>query len=126
MCERRAKLREEIRAADDLERMWPVKDLLDAIGPIVVTRKRLLDHFAEVGKQQITLREFMDMCLDAPVEGLDLMMSPLLRVRGVGKIGFWSVVNGLTGMDLGDRCNEEWRKILVKVKQESEIKPPTS
>jgi hypothetical protein len=92
----------------------------------VVTRKRLLDHFAEVGKQQITLREFMDRCLDAPVEGLDLMMSPLLRVRGVGKLGFWSVVNGLTGMDLGDRCNEEWRKILVKVKQESEIKPPTS
>jgi hypothetical protein len=126
MCERRAKSREEIRAVADLDRMWPVNDLVDAIGLIVVTRKRLLDHFAEVGKQQITLREFMDRCLDAPVEGLDLMMSPLLRVRGVGKIGFWSVVNGLTGMDLGDRCNEEWRKILVKVKQESEIKPPTS
>jgi hypothetical protein len=126
MCERRGKSREEIRAVADLDRMWPVNDLVDAIGLIVVTRKRLLDHFAEVGKQQITLREFMDRCLDAPVEGLDLMMSPLLRVRGVGKIGFWSVVNGLTGMDLGDRCNEEWRKILVKVKQESEIKPPTS
>ena len=126
MCERRAKSREEIQAVADLDRMWPVNDLVDAIGLIVVTRKRLLDHFAEVGKQQITLQEFMDMCLDAPVERLDLMMSSLWWVRGVGKIGFWSVVNGLTGMDLGDRCNEEWRKILVKVKQESEVKPPAS
>jgi hypothetical protein len=92
--------------------------LVDAIGLIVVTRKRLLDHFAEVGKQQITLQEFMDMCLDVPVEGLDFMMPPLLRVRGVGKIGFWSVVNGLAGIDLGNRCNQEWQKRLLKVKQE--------
>ena len=39
-------------------------------------------------------------------------------VYGVGKKGFWSVVNGLTGMDLGNRCNEEWQWRLVKVKQE--------
>jgi hypothetical protein len=126
MCEKRAKLREEIRAAGNLDRMWPVRDLIDAVGLIVVTRKRLMDHFVAVGKRQISLRELMDMCLDAPVEGLDFMMSPLLRVHGVGKKGFWSVVNGLTGMDLGNRCNQEWQKRLVKVKQESEIKPPTS
>jgi hypothetical protein len=61
------------------------------------------------------------MCLDAPVEGLDFMMSPLLRVYGVGLKGFWSVVNGLTSMDRGDRCNEEWQKRLLKVKQEHGI-----
>ena len=61
------------------------------------------------------------MCLDTPVEGLDFMMSPLLRVYGVGKKGFWSVVNGLTGMDLGRRCNQEWQWRLVKVKQEHGI-----
>jgi transcriptional regulator with XRE-family HTH domain len=32
MAERRAKLREEIRAADDVEKMWPVEDLIDAVG----------------------------------------------------------------------------------------------
>jgi hypothetical protein len=62
------------------------------------------------------------MCLDAPVDGLDFMMSPLLKVRGVGKKGFSSVVNGLTGMDLGNRCSQEWQKRLVKVKQEHGIK----
>ena len=60
----------------------------------------------------------MDMCLDAPVEGLDFMMSPLHRVRGVGKKGFWSVVNGLTGMNLGSRYNQEWQWRLIKVRQE--------
>ena len=107
MAERRAKLREEIRAADDLEKVWPVEDLIDAVGLIVVTKKRLMDHSVAVGKIQISLQELMDMCLDAPVEGSDFMWPPLYRVRGVGKIGFWSVVNGLTGMDLGSRCNEK-------------------
>jgi hypothetical protein len=79
----------------------------------------------EVRKQDIGLREFMDMCLDAPMEGLNFMTRPLLRVRGVGKIGFWSVVNGLTGMDLGGRCNEEWQKRLVEVRRQSGITGPT-
>jgi len=118
---RRTGLREEIRAADDPDKFWPVEDLLDALGLIVVAKKRLMDHFVAAGKQQISLREFMDMCLDAPVEGLDCMMSPLLRVYGVGKKGFWSVVNALTGMDLGSRCNMEWQWRLVKVKQKHRV-----
>ena len=46
------------------------------------------------------------------------MVPPLLRVCGIGKKGFWSVVNGLTDMDMGNRCNEEWRKKLLMVKQQ--------
>ena len=118
MAERRIELREQIRVADDPERMWPVNDMVDAVGLIVVTRKRLMEHFVKVGQQQISLRELMDMCLNAPVEGLDFMMSPLLRVHGVGKKGFWSMVKGLTELDLGRRCNEEWQKRLTKIKQE--------
>ena len=115
MEQRRATLREEIRAADDMDRMWPVEDLIDAMGLIVVTRKRLMDHFVATGKRQISLRELMDMCLDAPVQELDFMMSPMLRVYGLGKKGFWSVVKGLTDLDMGTRCNQEWQTRLVKV-----------
>ena len=115
MEQRRATLREEIRAADDMDRMWPVEDLIDAMGLIVVTRKRLIDHFVATGKRQISLRELMDMCLDAPVQELDFMMSPMLRVYGLGKKGFWSVVKGLTDLDMGTRCNQEWQTRLVKV-----------
>jgi hypothetical protein len=107
MCERRAKLREEIRAADDLQEMW--------------CKKRLMDHFVAARKRQISLRELMDMCLDAPMEGREWMSPPLYRVRGVGKMGFWSVVNGLTVMDLGTRCNEEWQMRLAKVKEENQV-----
>jgi hypothetical protein len=117
LAERRTKLREEIRAADDLDKLWPVEDLIDAAGLIVVTRKRLMNHFVVAGKRQISLRELMDMCLDAPMEGRDWMSPPLYRVRGFAKIGFWSVVNGLTGMDLGSRCNQEWQMMLAKVKE---------
>jgi hypothetical protein len=127
MAERRAEFRGAIRAADDPERMWPVNVLADAIGLIVVTKKRLLDHFVETGKEWISLRELMDMCLDSPVEGRDFMTPPLLRVCGIGKKGFWSVANGLTNMDLGSRCNEEWRSNqLPKVKRNWQITVGTS
>jgi transcriptional regulator with XRE-family HTH domain len=121
LADRRTKLREDIRAADDPDKLWPVEDLLDAVGLIVVTKKRLMDHFKALGKLQISLRELMDMCLDAPVVGRDWMSPSLYRVRGVGKIGFWSLVNGLAGMDLGSRCNEEWQKGLAKVKEEHQV-----
>jgi transcriptional regulator with XRE-family HTH domain len=107
MAQRRAELREAIRAADDPEKLWPMEDLVDAIGLVAVTRKRLLDHFQATGKRKISLLELMDMCVAVPEEGSEFMMTPLLRVYGVGKIGFWSVANGLTGMDLGNRCNGE-------------------
>ena len=117
-AERRGKLREAIRTADDPERIWPVNDLADAIGLMAVTKKRLLDHFVETGKERISFRELMDMCLDGPVEGGEFMVRPLLRVCGIGKKGFWSVANGLTNMDLGGRCNEEWRNRLSKVRRD--------
>jgi hypothetical protein len=113
--ERRSRMLKQLQATDDMDKLWPVGDLLDTLGLIVVTRKRLVDHFAEKRQDQISLREFTDMCLDAPVEGLDFMMSPMLRVYGLGKKGFWSVVKGLTGLDMGTKCNQEWQAWLVKV-----------
>ena len=58
------------------------------------------------------------MAPDAPTKWPNLMMSPLLSVRGVGKKGFWCVVNGLTDMDLGTKCNREWQERLTKVKED--------
>ena len=61
-AERRAKLREAIRSADALEKLWPVKDLLDAVGLGVVglgvvTKKSVIYHFRAVGKEEISLPE---------------------------------------------------------------------
>ncbi len=112
---RRTKMLKQLQEADDMDKPWPVEDLLDALGLIVVTRKRLVDHFVEKNQEQLSLRQLMDMCLEAPVEGLDFTMTPLLRVYGLGKKGFWSVVKGLTDLDMGTRCNQEWQTRLVKV-----------
>lgn len=118
LAKKNSKLREEIRIADDLNRRWPVGDLIDALGLIRVTRKRLLDHFEKVDQALICLRELMDLIFPEMADATgSFVMPPLLGVSGIGKKGFWSVVNGLTQMDLGSRCNEEWRKRLVKVKR---------
>ena len=113
MAERRAKLREAICAADDPEKHWPVNDMVDAIGLLAVTKRRLVDYFARAGRDQITIRELMDLCSDFPEENRIL----LLKIPGIGKKGFWSLVNGLTNMDQGSRCNEEWQNRLSAVKR---------
>ena len=113
MAERRGRLQAELRAADDAERMWPVHDIVDAVGLTVVAKRSLLDHFAGTGKTAISLCELMDMCLDVLDEKTGFSRPTLLRVCGIGKKGFGSVVSGLTNVDLGARCNEEWRKRLA-------------
>ena len=118
MNERRAKLRTEIRAADDMDKMWPVADLAEAIGLAGATKNRLLRHFVRTGKDQISLREFMDMCVGHSLEGPDLVITPLSSVRGISKDAFWSVVNGLRNLNLGGRCNEEWQKRALKMKEQ--------
>ena len=123
--ERRCRLREMLRLHDALEKLMPVEDLVDAMGVTVMAKKRLMEHFVTVAKKEISLRELMDMCLDVPVQGRDFMMPPLFRVRGVGIIGFWGVVNGLTKLDLGERCNEEWGRTLEMVKRNWRVIGPT-
>ena len=43
---------------------------------------------------------------------------PQTRIYGIGKYGFGCVVNGLTHLDLGRRCEEEWRERLAKVEEQ--------
>lgn len=114
-AERRSAILEEMRAADDPEKLWPINDLAAALrlGPVV--KKSLLNHFMHVGKVRISVGELTKMCLNAPDELLNTSWPPLLRVRGIGRKGFWSIVNGLTNADLGERCNEEWRTRLDQV-----------
>jgi hypothetical protein len=92
-------------------------DLIDAIGLVAGTKNRLLDHFMEERLEGISLRALMDMCLESAADKWGFSSPPLLKVYGIGRKGFWSVVNGLTSLDLGNQCNDEWRTKLVKVKQ---------
>ena len=78
----------------------------------------MINHFAREAMSQISLREFMDMCLVGPdLTTEQCAMPALMWVRGIGPIGFWSVVKGLTEADLGDRCNAEWRERLAMLRR---------
>lgn len=118
LAERRVRLRAEIRDSDDLDKQRAVVDLIDALRLIVIARMRLLAHFEGIHKTQISLREFMNLAVaetkDAETEHVT---TPLLQVRGIGKYGYYSVIGELTGMDLGQRCNEEWRNRLAKLRR---------
>lgn len=84
---------------------------------ISIARKRLLEHFERLKKREMNLRELMDLATPTDDAESGYVSVPLLRVRGIGKYGCESVIAELTETDLGQRCNEEWRQRLRKLKQ---------
>ena len=74
------------------------------------------------GIPEVSLRELMDMAIpqrNHPKPGY--LITPLLDVRCIGAEGFWSGVSRLTESDLGNQCNEQWRKRLARLSQSSRI-----
>lgn len=121
---RRARLREQIRQADDLDKTWPIIDLIDALWLIVITRVRLIAHFEELHKSQMTLRQFMDSLItESPDAASGSMAVPLLQVKGIGKKGFYSVIAEMAETDLGLRCNQEWHRRMIKLQRLWNIPP---
>lgn len=126
LARRTAQLLEDIRQADDLDRKWPVVDLIDALSSITVTRNALVNHFKWNQTDAISLRELMDVAISPEADSRPgYLITPLLSVRCVGKKGFWSVVNSLTKVDLGSRCNQEWDQRLERLKRAWRIRGDT-
>lgn len=118
LAERRAALRAQMRATDDPEKMWPVHDLMDAVVNTRLAKIQFLKHCARIEQHQISLRALMDMCLQSPRNSDVSLPPPLLKICGIGRRCFWSVVDGLTATDLGNRCNEEWQHRLAREKRD--------
>jgi hypothetical protein len=119
---RSSRFMEIIRTADDPDKKWKVSFLVYALRPKVMTQNALIHHFKWAKTPEISLRDLMDVTIseqDHPKPGY--LITPLLDFRVVGLKGFWSMVRQLTESDLGDRCNEEWRKRLGRLKQASRI-----
>lgn len=104
--------------ADDLDRSWPVEDLLNALGLIAMTRTALQNHWEEREMVTISLRRLMEMAhpiTDANSDPDEFVLSPLFGIRSIGKKGFWSVVKGINELQLEGRCYQEWRQRLVLI-----------
>lgn len=113
---------EEMRNADDLDKVWSVSRLIQGLRPKVITQTALIHHFEWSNCKEISFRQLMDLTISErahPRPGY--LITPILRVRCVGIDGFWSVVRRLAESDLGARCNLEWRKRLVRLMQSTRI-----
>ena len=122
LADRSRQYLENIRKADDPNKKWKVNYVIQALRPKNITANALIHHFEWSGVPAVTLRELMDLAIpqkNHPKAGY--LITPLLDVRCVGVEGFWSVVHCLTESDLGEKCNEEWRKRLARLRQSSRI-----
>ncbi len=116
---RRSIIREDFKRADNTDRKWNVVDILDSLDLIAVAKSSLTKHFQAKNTKLISLREFMDMAVPQPKCG-----SPLFEVPNIGKIAFCSVVNELTKLDMGTRCNAEWKARMKRINHYWKITGP--
>lgn len=120
--DRRLHLRELLKNADDLDRKWPVEDLIDAIGVGGVTRTGLKRHFEWAGLAETTLRHMMDLTISDKADPRPgYLITPLLGLRWLSIVSFWSMVNALTEVDMGTRCNKHWASKLALLRQSTRI-----
>jgi hypothetical protein len=49
------------------------------------------------------------------------LVTPLLDYRNIRLKVFWSTVKRMTELDLGEQCNQEWRRRLARLKQATRI-----
>ncbi|MBN1857745.1 hypothetical protein JW848_00905 [Candidatus Bipolaricaulota bacterium] len=122
LAERSDRILEEVHRADDLDKKWPSVDLIDALRLTATTRNALLKHLRSVGTEEISLRGLMDQV----ISGLDdkrpsYLVTPLLDLRCIGKIGFFSVVDQLSNLSLGKNCDKEWKKKILILRRCSRL-----
>jgi len=117
LSSRSSRFMETIRRADDPDKKWKVGYLVQALRQKVITQNAITHHFEWAKQSEVSLRELMDLAVspkEHPKPGY--LITPLLDFRCVGLRGFWSAVRQLTESDLGERCNEEWRKRLIRLR----------
>jgi hypothetical protein len=121
--EQTARVLEAIRHADDLDRPWPVNDLVEALRLPTMTGKALKRHFESAECPAVSLRCMMDLAVsDAPDPRAGYMVAPLLDLCCVGQKGFWSMVNRFTELDLGTAGSRYWQQKLVILRRSWRVK----
>jgi hypothetical protein len=118
MAERRARIRGELRRADDPDKMWAVEDLIDALRLSVLFRTRLLTHLDGIGKREMSVQELMDLAaLVTNQYGFTKVEVSLWKLPGIGKIGFRTVIAQISEIDFGPRGNEIWGEKRAALRQ---------
>jgi hypothetical protein len=111
-----------VRNANDPDRKWKVSSVIQALRLKTITQNALIHYFKWANTPGVSLRELMDLAIpekDHPKQGY--LITPLLDMCCIRVEGFLSVVRRLTESDLGEKCNEEWRKRLARLRRCSRV-----
>ena len=103
--------RTQIRAANDIDRHWPVETLVAAFELDPRTRNCLERVLRDAAKTEPSLRDLLDLLVadvDETADGRALL--PNLWRRGLGTITFASVAIALCRANLGQAFRREWTK----------------
>lgn len=109
-----ARVREKLHRADDLDKAWPVTELVEALGLPVIFRVRLLSYFEEGSKEQLSLRELFNLVVSSTSDVTREVSNVTLPVWGIGKIGLCSVLFAMARLNMGRHCNVEWRSHFAR------------
>lgn len=120
--EKGARLLQEIRWEDDLDRKWQMEQLMDALLLTTRARTAIENSCRRENASRLSLREIMDFVIsDKPHPKPGFLHAPLVDFRNVRLKTFWETAKRLTELDLGDRCNQEWRRRLERLRQASRL-----
>jgi hypothetical protein len=112
--ERSEELQSVIRAANEIEKMWPSEFILDALSLRGRPRWSVQRFMENRQMTEASLKDLMDFLIadtiHLPFNRLEAM--PAYRQKDVGIKTYSALVDHLSGLDLGEAFNAEWAKRL--------------
>ena len=115
---RSEQIREVVREANDIERSWPVEDLLCALAFVARADTCLRMYFDRHTVVSFSLREVMDWLIpvvEKPTELFDAM--PAFRRRMVGSITYAAMIKGLSEANCGEAFETEWAERSIQLRE---------
>jgi len=106
------KILQDLRASNDIEKMWPRNAIIEALQLPEPLIWRLLNYFESKNICELSLKQLMEL-LFANDDRMPKKPRDAFPICNVNLIGFKThslIVNHLAQQDLGDTFNREWSK----------------
>jgi hypothetical protein len=108
---RAAGLRREMRAANDIDRRWPIETVMAALNLDARAHGCLERHLRASGRLEASLRDVMDFLVTGAGADADFRdLIPNISHRRLGKLTFTSLASVLCRANFGQVFREEWTK----------------
>ncbi len=101
----------QMRAADDLDRRWPIEMVMTVLDLDLKSLNCLERHLRDGGKTDASLRDLLDCLVRDVDDSADFhAMMPNFWRKGLGQITFAAVAAGFNRANLGKAFRQEWTR----------------